>query len=283
MITIKDLNFSYPKKPALCEELNLELEPGKIIGLLGMNGVGKTTLMRLMAGLLKPSSGEVLSDGIPTFSRKVNFLDQMIFVPEKVTVPEFLKIDAYIGIYGSFYSRFDFDHLDRLLAEFQITRSQKVSSLSMGQQKKLQIAIGLSTRAKLLLFDEPTNGLDIPSKSKLRKVLSGNLQDDQTIVISTHQVKDIENLVDQVIILHDRQIMLHADLEVLEEEFIFDQSVQAPDKSVFQDSHFLGVQYIAKKSKDNAINGGKPDLELLFNAVTSGSLSGVYLTEQKQK
>lgn len=282
MISVKKLRFSYPKKPWLCEELDLELSEGKIIGLLGLNGAGKSTLMRLMAGLLKPVSGEVSFEGGATFDRSIPFLNQMIFVPEKVSVPEFLKVKEYSSVYQDFYSGFDLDRFEKLLSEFQIIGNQRVSNLSYGQQKKLQIAIGLSTGAKLLLFDEPTNGLDIPSKSTFRRVLSGSLQEDQTMVISTHQVKDIENLVDQIIVLDEGKVKLHADLEELENQFVFSQGPQAPDQAVFVESHLLGAQYIVKQPYGERNSGGSPDLELLFNAVIAGKLAGEFLSTQNQ-
>ena len=282
MISIKKLSFSYPKKPRLCEDLNLQLEEGKVIGLLGMNGAGKSTLMRLMAGLLKPVSGEVNFGIYPTFDRAVPFLNQMIFVPEKVSVPEFLRVKEYVGVYKDFYEGFDLDKLENLLVEFKIIGDQRISNLSFGQQKKLQIAIGLSTGAKLLLFDEPTNGLDIPSKSTFRKVLSGSLKEDQTMVISTHQVNDIENLVDQVIVLDEGLIKFHADLAELENEFVFSQAAKAPEGAIYVESHLLGAQYIARHSGSVGDLGGSPDLELLFNAVIAGKLTGEFLSTQNQ-
>ncbi|MCH7402774.1 ATP-binding cassette domain-containing protein [Belliella kenyensis] len=281
MVTIEKMDFSYPKKPLICRGLNLFLEQGKIIGLLGLNGAGKSTLMRLMAGLLKPKTGAVKFDNHATFERTVTFLNQMVFIPEKVSVPEFLKVKDYLSVYKDFYEGFDTGRLEELFVEFKITGNQRISNLSFGQQKKLQIAIGLSSGAKLLLFDEPTNGLDIPSKSTFRKVLSGSLQEDQTMVISTHQVKDIENLVDQVIVLDQGMIKLHADLAELENEFVFSQATKAPEGAIYVESHLLGAHYIIGQSESVGDSGGSPDLELLFNAVIEGKISGEFLTNQK--
>lgn len=277
MVLIEKLDFSYPRKPKLFGGLDLKIDQGKIIGLLGKNGAGKSTLLRLMAGLLKPSSGKVEMEGIRTFDRTQKSLDQLIFVPEKVSGPEFLKVKEYAGIYSDFYSGFDRQRLNNLLSEFQIGMEERISNLSYGQQKKLQMAIGLSTGAKLLLFDEPTNGLDIPSKSAFKKVVTGSLQEDQTLIISTHQVKDIDHLIDQVIILDEGKVKLQADLEVLEEEFVFSHFGEKPQDVLYSESHLLGARTISKKL-DHQNSGGSPDLELVFQAVIEGKLSGQFLS-----
>jgi ABC-2 type transport system ATP-binding protein len=186
-----------------------------------------------------------------------------------------LKVKEYVGIYRNFYSGFDQGKMEGLLQDFQIDVSNRISNLSYGQQKKLQIAIGLSSGARLLLFDEPTNGLDIPSKSTFRKVVSANLNEDQLLVISTHQVKDIERLVDQVVIVDEGKIKLQADIEALEERFVFGQGASAPDNTIYTEAHLLGSRYIALM--DGEASGGSPDLELLFQAVMEGKLEGTYL------
>jgi ABC-2 type transport system ATP-binding protein len=276
VVLIEKLDFSYPRKSKLFGGLNLKIDQGKIIGLLGKNGAGKSTLLRLMAGLLKPNSGKVEMQGVRTFDRTQKFLDQLIFVPEKVSVPEFLKVKEYAGIYSDFYSGFDRQRLNNLLSEFQIGVEERISNLSYGQQKKLQMAIGLSTGAKLLLFDEPTNGLDIPSKSAFKKVVTGSLLEDQTLIISTHQVKDIEHLIDQVIILDEGKVKLQADLEVLEEEFVFSHFGEEHQDVLYSESHLLGARTISKKL-DHQNSGGSPDLEMVFQAVIEGKLSGQFL------
>jgi ABC-2 type transport system ATP-binding protein len=179
-------------------------------------------------------------------------------------------------IYRDFYSGFDQNRMQSLLSDFQIELGDRISNLSYGQQKKLQIAIGLSTGAKLLLFDEPTNGLDIPSKSAFRKVVSANLSEDQLLVISTHQVKDIEHLIDQVVILDEGKIKLQADLEALEEAFVFSQGASVPANAIYMESHLLGSRYIAPA--DGEASGGSPDLEMLFQAVIEGKLEGKFLS-----
>lgn len=273
MIVFEKVDFRYPKRPLLFEGLDLELKSGKVVGLLGKNGAGKSTLMRLMAGLLRPMVGKVCCEGRMTFDRQFRFLDQLLFIPEKVSIPDHLKVKEYMWIYRDFYSGFDLEKLNQLLQDFQIELSQRVSDLSYGQQKKLQIAIGLSSGVRLLLLDEPTNGLDIPSKSAFRKVVSAHLREDQLLVISTHQVKDIEHLIDQVVILDEGKIKLQADLDALEEEFVFGQGAVVPPDALYTETHLLGARYIAKSQGES---GGSPDLELLFEAVIGGKIEGKY-------
>lgn len=277
MIVFERVNFGYSKGPLLFEGLDLKLNSGKVVGLLGKNGAGKSTLMRLMAGLLRPTDGRVLCEGEMTFDRQLRFLDQLLFIPEKVAIPEHLKVSEYVGIYREFYSGFDSEKLNQLLQDFQIELSLRVSGLSYGQQKKLQIAIGLSSGARLLLFDEPTNGLDIPSKSAFRKVVSAHLREDQLLVISTHQVKDIERLIDQVVILDEGKIKFQADMEALEEAFVFGQGTSAPANALYTESHLMGARFIVPA--EEVVSGGSPDLELLFQAVIEGKLEGAYLSE----
>lgn len=277
MIVFEKVNFGYPKRNPIFEKLDLELKSGKVVGLLGKNGAGKSTLMRLMAGLLQPKAGKVQCFGGQAFDRNRAFLDQLIFIPEQVGIPDRLKVIEYMGIYRDFYSGFDQEKLNLLLEDFQIEDSHRITNLSYGQQKKLQIAIGLSTGARLLLFDEPTNGLDIPSKSAFRKVVSANLSEDQLLVISTHQVKDIEHLMDQVVILDEGKIKFQADMEVLEEAFVFAKGTASPPEAIYTESHLIGARYITHASDE--MSGGSPDLELLFQAVMEGKLEGTYLSD----
>ncbi|MBC6368767.1 ATP-binding cassette domain-containing protein [Algoriphagus sp. AK58] len=277
MIVFEQVNFGYPKRPLLFEGLDWELKSGKVVGLLGKNGAGKSTLIRLMAGLLRPTAGRVLCEGEMTFDRPLRFLDQLLFIPEKVSIPEHLKVSEYVGIYREFYSGFDSEKMNRLLLDFQIEASHRIANLSYGQQKKLQIAIGLSAGTRLLLFDEPTNGLDIPSKSAFRKVVSANLGEDQLLVISTHQVKDIEHLIDQVVVLDEGKIKLQADIEILEESFVFGQGADSPPDSIYTEAHLLGARYITKSN--GGISGGSPDLEMLFQAVIEGNIEGKYVSD----
>jgi len=277
MIVFEQVNFGYSNRSQLFKGLDLELNPGKVVGLLGKNGAGKSTLMRLMAGLLRPTDGRILFEGEMTFDRTRRFLDQVQFIPEQVAVPDHLKVKEYVRIYSDFYSEFDQKKMEQILEDFQIEVNHRISNLSYGQQKKLQIAIGLSSGASLLLFDEPTNGLDILSKSAFRKVVSANLHDDQLLIISTHQVKDIEHLVDQVVILNEGKIKFQADMEALEEAFVFGKGTERPPEAFYTESHLMGARYIARASEE--MSGGSPDLELLFQAVIEGKLEGTYLSD----
>jgi ABC-2 type transport system ATP-binding protein len=277
MIVFEQVNFGYPKRLPLFEGLDLELKSGKVVGLLGKNGAGKSTLLRLMAGLLQPKAGKVQCFGSETFDRNRSFLDQLLFIPEQVSIPGSLKVIEYVGIYRDFYSGFDQEKVNQLLEDFQIETGHRITNLSYGQQKKLQIAIGLSIGSKLLLFDEPTNGLDIPSKSAFRKVVSANLSEDQLLIISTHQVRDIEHLIDQVVVLDEGKIKFQADMEALEEAFVFTQFGEKPQDVLYSESHLLGARTISRKV-DHQNGGGSPDLELVFQAAIEGKLSGQFLS-----
>lgn len=274
-VVIEKMDFSYPKKALLFEGLELKLSKGKVVGLLGKNGAGKSTLMRLMAGLLKPTKGAVLCDGEIAFDREPHFLDQLMFIPEQIALPDHLKVGEYVKVYRDFYSGFDEIRIQHLLSDFQLGLKERVSNLSYGQKKKLQIAIGLSAGAKLILLDEPTNGLDIPSKTAFRKLISANIQEDQLVVISTHQIKDIDHLIDQVVILEEGKIKLQADLDALEEAFVFGQGAVAPLDAIYTETHLLGARYFAKSQGES---GGSPDLEMLFQAVMEGKIQGQYLS-----
>ncbi len=184
MVEIQNLGFAYTKKNPLFRQLNLELLPGNIYGLLGRNGAGKTTLLKVMTGLVFPVSGSCYVVGHETQKRVPGCLEDICFIPEEYHLPS-MRIESYVSINAPFYKRFDHEKLIWLLKEFELKEHQKLHQLSFGQKKKFLLAFGLSTSARLLLMDEPTNGLDIPSKSQFRRVLAASVNDDQCVLIST--------------------------------------------------------------------------------------------------
>lgn len=206
MMNLENIVFQYANKPILFDQLNLVLSSGKIYGLLGENGAGKTTLLKLIAGLLFPQSGTCKIAGVASQNRSPKALENLYFIPEAFLIPP-ITIAQYQACYEKFYTQFSREQFKTYLAQFELSSDQLLSALSYGQKKKFLIAFGLATNASILLLDEPTNGLDIPSKSQCRKLLAGCLDAEKMIFISTHQVKDIENLIDTVLILKKGKII----------------------------------------------------------------------------
>ncbi len=268
MICAKEITFNYKNKP-LFKDLTLNLECGNIIGLFGKNGAGKTSLLKLITGLLKPNVGDFNVDNYTPFDRSPDFLREIYFVSEEMYQPN-LTLKKYINLYASFYANFDKSKMQNILEEFELKDTDKLQQISFGQKKKFMIAFALSTNCKYLFLDEPTNGLDIPSKSVFRKVLVNSVDENQLVIISTHQVKDIENLIDDIVILNDGKIALHKDINSISEKIQF--------KSVANTTNFDDIIYKEKSVEGYKVmlplknnTETKIDLELLFNAVVSNT------------
>jgi ABC-2 type transport system ATP-binding protein len=179
-----------------------------------------------------------------------------------------------------FYPQFDCGRFETLLKEFEIEENAKLGDFSFGQQKKVVLAFGLSTNCKFLLFDEPTNGLDIPSKFTFRKAVAANLGDQQTLIIATHLVKDVENLIDRVVILGDGKVKLDEDLLALSDQLNFGYSVEMPETALYSEKSGVGFHFIQTRQENQ--NQSQVNLELLFNAVVSGALSAQIFSNQNQ-
>ena len=219
MITLKDLSFSYGKHKVL-GNVSMTLEKGKIYGLLGENGVGKSTLLKILSGLLKIERGECKVFGEVPYGRKPSFLQDIFYLPEDFA-GENVVVEKYAMQLGVFYPNFSPDRFNRIISEFGVDPKAKFNKLSLGQQKKAIIAVALSLGTKVLLMDEPSNGLDIPSKSLLRRLIAENASDDQLIIISTHQVKDLENLIDPIIIMDKEGVIMNATIEEISSRLAF--------------------------------------------------------------
>lgn len=267
MINIKNLSFGYGGKSPLFNRLSLRVNKGSIIGLLGKNGAGKSTLLKLVAGLLQAQHGSMtVMDHVP-FQRKPSYLRQVYFVPEEFSTPP-VSISAFIKATAPFYPTFDYAKMDKILHDFELDSSKNLSKVSYGQKKKFLIAFALSTNCKLLLLDEPTNGLDIPSKSLFRKVMAGALTDEQMVIISTHQVKDVENLLDRILLVDQGQIVFNSSVFDVIENFAF-QTVSdiRSNNYLYHETAPGGYRVIKKNSgTETAL-----DIELLFNAITTGT------------
>ena len=231
MIEINDITFRYPgTQNNVYEGFSLTLPESKVYGLLGKNGTGKSTLLYLISGLLRPSAGSVKVDGNEASRRLTDMLREVFIVPEEFALPR-TTLDDYVLLNSRFYPRFSKDVLVRCLHDFELPLSLRLDSLSMGQKKKVYMAFALAANTRLLLMDEPTNGLDIPSKSQFRKVVASNMTDDRTIIISTHQVHDVEQLLDHILIVGDNRMMLNASTADIAASYVFGTRRQGDDLS----------------------------------------------------
>ena len=269
-ISINSLHYSYTKDTALLRELDWYCPSGSIIGLLGKNGAGKSTLLSLLIGLLKPKNDSIKIGGISPFKRDPDFLKQVFLLTDEINYPPSMSIKSYVETLAPFYPLFNASQFDNNLKDFGLGFASKLGSLSLGERKKVFLSFTLSTNCKLLLLDEPTNGLDIPSKQVFRKIVSANLSEDQTLIISTHLVKDVENLIERVAILHEGKLALDADLIELSDKFHFGYAPELVEENLYSEKHLTGFQLIRERKEHEAQT--HVNLELLFNAVLNKSL-----------
>lgn len=262
MIEIKNLEFSYRSKRLVLKGLDLSVKSGHVYGLLGKNGVGKSTLLKLMAGLLFPKAGQIEVMGFMPGLRRPSFLSQLFFLPEDIWLPE-MRPKAYARLLAPFYPQFSFELLDKIMAEFEVSDESKMNNLSYGQRKKFLIALGLACNTRLLIMDEPTNGLDIPSKSCFRRLISSVATEDRCVIISTHQVRDLENLIDALIIMDNSKIWINATTGQIEEKLAFRQVIGEEEVLYAEESLRGRWGVVENKTGEDS----KLDVELFFSAV----------------
>ena len=219
MISIQNVKFGYRSHQEVLDDFSLDFAKNGIYGLLGKNGTGKSTLLYLMMGLLRPQKGSVTIDGISASLRKPEVLQEMFLVPEEYDLPR-ISLKKYVKSIKPFYPRFSDELLEKSLANFEMTSDIDLGSLSMGQKKKVYMSLALATNTRYLLLDEPTNGLDILSKSQFRKAVIEGMNDEKTIIVSTHQVHDVERLLDHVCIIERNKVLLNEPLVENEESSI---------------------------------------------------------------
>ena len=262
MITINTLDFSY-KNAAVFKNISLNFKRGNVYGLLGENGVGKTTLLKLICGLQHPTAGTCTVDEFVPSERNPYFLQNIFFLPEEVitddTTPE-----KFVKKLGVFYPRYDHGYFLNLMNELEVDATKKFDALSYGQKKKALLACALSLRTDYLLLDEPTNGLDIPSKALFRKVILQHCTDETTVIISTHQVKDVENLIDPIVILDHDEVLLNATFEEISSKLYFEYGAEKSDDALY--SEMMPGGYI-NVLPNNFEMESKVNVEALFNAV----------------
>ena len=264
MFTINHLSFSYNKRNGdLFHDFSLELNAGNVYGLLGKNGAGKSTLIYLMTGLLTPQAGEVLFDGENVRKRLPKTMNDIFLVPEEFELPN-LTLKKYVDINAPFYPRFSMEDMQRNLDIFEMgdDLNVKLNSLSMGQKKKVFMAFAFATNTRALIMDEPTNGLDIPSKSQFRKLVTTGMTDDKMMLISTHQVRDISDILDHVTIIDQSKVLLNTSFADVTSRLAF-RPMREGDQPIFVQQSAMG-SLVAVPVRDGEET--KVDLEMLFNA-----------------
>ena len=267
MIDIRNLGFRYARRgEPLFSNLNLALPAGTLCGLLGANGAGKSTLLKLMAGLSFPQVGNCTVLGRDPSRREPELLADIFLLPEEFQLPA-LQPHVYEARFGSLYPRFDHAQFAHLLAELQIPLQQKLNTLSQGQKKKFLLAFGLATQSRLLIMDEPTNGLDIPSKGQFRRLLIDHFQPERSFIISTHQVHDLQGLIDSVMVLAQGQILLHATVEELESRLHISVEQESPANALYAEKTLEGFKVMRE---NHGQQESRLDLELMFGLVTTG-------------
>ena len=264
MIDIQNLHFAYRKKPVFTG-LSLQLQPGHIYGLLGKNGTGKSTLLRNIAGLLFPDKGKIEVLGFIPGKRQPSFLQEIFMVPEEFYLPD-VPLRHLIQHHAPFYPKFNKLQFEKYITEFDIPAGSTLQNMSYGQKKKVLISFGLASNASMLLMDEPTNGLDIMSKSQFRKVMAGAMDDNKCIVISTHQVKDLENLIDRITIIDEGKILFDQTAEAISRKLSFHISFDSEEikQALYGEPSLRGSAIITANTKGEE---SKIDLELLYKAI----------------
>ncbi len=268
MIHLNHLSFHYRKRSPLFEDLSLSLANGGAYGLLGKNGAGKTTLLKLMCGLLFPRSGTCSIHGLNPPKRHPEMLSNMYMIFEEFDLPD-ITTTAYQRLYSPFYPDFDQVWFQQLLVEFGLESLSKIQSLSFGQRKKFLLSFGMATRSKILLIDEPTNGLDIPSKTQFRKVLTSAISKERIVLISTHQVKDIEHLIDTVLVLDDGQVIFNQPVDRIARHLSFSVQSEIPKNAIHYEN-FVGGYSVLREN--NSQEKSPINLELLFNSLMSNPI-----------
>ena len=223
----KDLKKSYGRKSVL-KGLNLSIESGKIIGLLGPNGSGKTTLIKLMSGILRANDGEIIIGGnsVGIETKKI-----VSYLPERPYFSASMKIDEVINFFDDFYEDFEKETAYGMLEKLNISPHARIRTLSKGNREKVQLILVMSRKAKLYLLDEPMGGIDPAARDYILKTILTNYSEDSSVIISTHLISDVENVLDDVIFIKDGEMVLHKSVDDIRMEE--KKSVDALFREVF--------------------------------------------------
>ncbi len=272
MINISNIRFKYlGMGHNVFDGFNLELKDNNIYGLLGKNGTGKSTLLYLISGLLRLNQGSITFDGMETRKHYVEFLRETFIVPEEFELMS-MSLNNYVKLHEKFYPNFSREILESCLRDFELPNDVKLKELSMGQKKKVFMSFALAANTRLLMMDEPTNGLDIPSKSQFRKVIANNMNEDRMMIVSTHQVHDVETLLDHILILDNSELVLNSSVSDICEKFNFEYRKlgSSTEDVLYSEPSPQGSAVITRKNAGDADT--QLNLELLFNAVTKKAI-----------
>jgi len=276
VVHMQNIGFSYAQS-RLFNHLDLEIKRGNIYGLLGKNGAGKTTLLKILSGQLFIEEGETKVLGENPQERKPSLLSEIFYLPEEFPLPK-MKASEYLAMRSPFYPKFDHEMFSQYCREFDIDLNQRLDQMSLGQKKKVLLSFGLATNTALLILDEPTNGLDIPSKRQFRQTVASAMTEQRTFIISTHQVRDMENLIDPIIILHDGKVIFNDTVESVNEKYVLSLNTEQPKagEGMYTEKVLGGWMVLSERTDDRE---GQPlDLETLFNVIieqSKGSAGGV--------
>ena len=278
MIEIANLKFRYNQRTTVFDSLSLSIPSGEIVGLLGRNGTGKSTLLHLLAGLLDASAGTITIEGKPIEHHGAELYSNLMIVPEEFKLPA-LTLDRFARVTAPFYPNFDEARFADCCSRFEVKPTERLDRMSMGQRKKGYLAFALACNTPVLLLDEPTNGLDIPARQALRQMLAEQINDERTIIISTHAARDIENLVDRLVILEERRMVLNESIATLSTLFGVG-IVPAGVEALYVEPSVAGNRgvWVAERDEESRM-----DLELMFNAATQATREVVAVIANQSK
>lgn len=270
MIQSQQMSFGYKKSTTILQNLDLRFTSGTVYGLLGKNGEGKSTLLKLLAGINKPTTGHITLNDVNVFDKLPETLSKMYLLPEEFELPA-ISAEKFLNLYAPFYPRFAHESFYKNLEAFGVALTGNLTKQSMGQKKKFLISFALATNCPLILMDEPTNGLDIPSKSVFRKLMATNLTEDSTYIISTHQVRDLEQVIDHIMVLDDKQIVFDFPMyNITENLAVMQERDYLPENSLYAEQ-MLGAFTHLVPSSTTEMQSQTMSLEFLFNAIITNA------------
>ncbi len=263
MIRTENLSVAYGRGRKVLDGISMDLAEGKIHGLLGLNGSGKTTLLKTICGLIIPQSGSVEIDGADSSRRLPSMLCRLVYVPEEFSLPA-TTLGGLVATTRGFYPTFSQEMFDNCCRQFRVTADMELGNGSLGETKKAYLAFAIACNTPYLIMDEPTNGLDIPSKAAFRRLIASCACPEKTIIISTHQVADLDKLLDNIVIMDKNGIFFNYPTADISTRLQFGLS-EDMGEVIYSEESLTGSIGVGR----NATGEESPvDLGLLFNAVT---------------